>query len=257
MTPADMTIEEYEALTPHARVTVGDKEIIYATPNAVALWRARTLFEKEPATTGWIAEFTDADVLLDVGANVGTYSVLAAAGYGARVFAFEPESQNFALLCLNVALNRLGDKVTAWPAAISDEAGFATLYMSEFKAGSSCHAFGEALDFNLQPFRTPITQGAVAATVDGLVADGVIEVPTRIKIDVDGMEHKVITGAAKTLADKRVDSLVVELNPALAEHRGVIERLAELGFAYDPAQAAASARKEGDFEGIGEYVFRR
>ena len=43
-------------------------------------------------------------------------------------------------------------------------------------------------------------------------------VPANIKIDVDGFEHKVVAGARETLTDRTVQSLLIEINPKLAEH---------------------------------------
>ena len=52
-------------------------------------------------------------------------------------------------------------------------------------------------------------------------------------------------------------SLLIETNPALAEHRDMVEALRDLGFTYDEAQVAAAARKEGAFKGVAEHIFRR
>ena len=61
------------------------------------LMRANTFFSKEPETLAWIDAMTENDVLFDVGANIGIYSVYAALK-GLKVFAFEPESLNYAEL---------------------------------------------------------------------------------------------------------------------------------------------------------------
>jgi len=82
-------------------------------------------------------------------------------------------------------------------------------------------------------------------------------VPQHIKIDVDGLEHKVIAGAAETLADPAVKSMLVEINGAVPEHVAIVERLIGLGFTFSPEQVAKSRRTEGTFAGVANYVFRR
>jgi FkbM family methyltransferase len=246
-----------ERLPPTTTVVRGQHRLHYVTPNKTCLWRAKTLATKEPATIAWLDSLAPGAPLLDVGANVGMYSIYAAVVRRSQVFAFEPESQNYALLCQNIVLNKVSERVLAWPAALSDRAGFDRLYLSTFDPGGSCHAFGEARDPFLRQAKFPFVQGSFAATIDGLVAAGTLPVPAAIKIDVDGFEHKVILGAARTLQDPRLATLLIEINPQLAEHRWVVEHLAERGFGYDPAQVAAAARKEGFFEGVAEYVFRR
>ncbi len=251
------SIEQYEAINPTASIKHGGKKLTYAVPNRMTLWRVETLFTKEPSTIAWLSSFAPDSVFLDVGANVGMYSVFAAIVPGARVFAFEPESQNYALLCKNIVQNHLSDRVIAFSAALSDEEKFDKIHLSQFAVGGSCHSFGEAVDFNLQARAFEFTQGCYSTTIDKLVRTGVLPVPSNIKIDVDGFEHKVVAGAEETLKDRTVQSLLIEINPKLDEHQWIITRLRSLGFDYDPAQVEQAARADGSFKGIGEYVFRR
>lgn len=251
-----MDLAEYEALQPNMQMKYGDATLVFATPNRRAAWRVETAFTKEPETVAWIGEFAPGDVLVDVGANVGLYSIMAAAR-GARVVAFEPESQNYALLNRNIFLNGMGERVTAYCAALSDRAGFDRLYLSGFSAAGSCHSFGEALDHRAQPVAAEFAQGCYATTLDALVAAGTVPVPQHVKIDVDGIEHKVLAGAARTLQDRRLRSVLVEVNTLLEEHWGLVDRLLELGFDYSREHAQAALRKSGKFEGVGNHVFRR
>ena len=128
-----MTIEEYENLEPVATVEWSGKKIRFSTPNKFTFHRVESLHSKEPDTMSWIASFEPGDVLLDVGANVGMYSIWAAATRGTRVFAFEPESQNYALLNKNIYFNQLVADVTAYGIALSDEIGFGDLHLGEFR----------------------------------------------------------------------------------------------------------------------------
>lgn len=185
------------------------------------------------------------------------YTVFAAVVRHARVFAFEPESQNYALLSRNIVGNDLSERVMAWPCALSDEMKFDRIFLSQFQTGGSCHSFGDNRDFQLKQADFPYVQGSIATTIDRLVADQVIAVPHHIKIDVDGFEHKVIAGAAETLQNPTLKSLIIEINPALPEHQSLIDRLTSAGFSYDPAQVSRATRAEGTFQGVAEYVFRR
>ena len=73
------------------------------------LWRANTFDTEEPETIGWLDTLAADDILWDVGANVGMYSIYAARFRRCKVIAFEPESQNFAVLVRNISLNGLQD----------------------------------------------------------------------------------------------------------------------------------------------------
>jgi FkbM family methyltransferase len=252
-----ITLDEYEKFNPHMQLKVGEHTVRYVTPNQATKWRVETLFKKEPITIEWIAGFNPDDVLVDVGANVGMYTVWAAITRGVRVFAFEPESQNFALLNRNLYLNELGDQVSAYCLAMSDTAGLSQLHLSQFMAGGSCHSLGEKVDFKHDPATPAFSQGCVSARLDDLVASGVVAEPHHIKIDVDGFEPKVIAGARKIITGSKLRSLLIEVNQNLSDHQQMVAELNALGYRHDPAQAAAAERKSGAFKGCAEYVFKR
>lgn len=238
------------------QVSFEGNDLVFSTPNQQTAWRVRTLFSKEPDTIEWLKTLGPGDVLVDVGANVGMYSILAAAR-GTRVFAFEPESQNYATLNRNILLNGFTDLVCAYCTAISDTDGFSHLYLSEFLPGGSCHNFGEPVDFNYRPMNASFRQGAYSTTLDQLVEQGVIPTPTALKIDVDGIEPKVIAGAKRLLGDARLKSMLVEINTNLEDHWKVIDSILDAGFDYSEEEADKARRSEGAFKGIGNYVFRR
>ena len=252
-----LTLEQYEKLVPSCHVTHEGTTISYLTPNTFLKWRVDSLFTKEPCTIEWIAQFRASDVLVDVGANVGMYTVWAAKTRGVRVFAFEPEAQNYALLNRNIALNGLDAQVKAYCLALSDQAGYSELHLSNQQMGGSCHSLGERVDFKHEPMKPVYSQGCVAARLDDLVAQGVVPMPAHVKIDVDGIEPKVIAGARKVLVDRKLRSLLIETNRNLPDHVRMVAELESLGFRFDPAQVAAAERKDGPFKGVAEYVFKR
>ena len=252
-----LTLEQYEKLIPSCHLNHEGKTISFLTPSSFLKWRVDSLFTKEPCTIDWIAGFRPGEVLVDVGANVGMYTVWAAKTRGARVFAFEPESQNYSLLNRNLMLNGLGESVRAYCLALSDAPGFSELHLAALDPGRSCHQLGEKVDHNHRPARPQFSQGCVAARLDDLVRDGVVPPPQHIKIDVDGFEPKVIAGAAQVLRTPQMRSLLIEVNQNLPDHMQMVAELNALGYRHDAAQVAAAERKEGDFKGCAEYVFHR
>jgi FkbM family methyltransferase len=252
-----MKISDYEKLVPIVQTYVQEKKLKFYVPNSFVLWRAKTLMTKEPTTIEWLDSMNVGEELLDIGANVGGYTIYASKVRGVRVNAIEPEAQNFNILCQNIRFNQVQDLVQCWPIGLTDVTRFEKLYISDSRAGGSCHSVGEQVDFRLEPKKFPFNQGCFSTTVDKLVEDGVIPPPDHIKLDVDGLEHKVITGALQTLKNHPVKSLSIEVNPSLKEHQGLIETLTGLGFKVDDEQVARARRQSGTFEGVAEYVFRR
>lgn len=231
------------------------ENVKYVAVNDNTIWRAKTLRTKEPCTIEWLETLTEDDILVDVGANMGLYTLWAAKNKNVTTYAFEPESQNFALLNLNIHFNNLSDKIKAYPLAIGDRIGVGNLYLTEMMPASSCHQFDSITNYKGEPTKFAFEQGGFCVTLDYLVDNGMIQQPTYIKIDVDGLEHKVIYGAIKTLT--KVKSLIVEIDASNENHQKLIKLLNALGFYYDTNQVNRALRKEGPFKGIGEYVFRR
>ncbi len=257
MTSVPLSLEQYEQLNPRCEIVHAGTRMIFATPNTGTKWRVDTIYEKEPCTLEWIAGFEGSDTLVDIGANVGMYTIWSAATKGVRVYAFEPEAQNYALLNRNIVLNNLQERVKAFCLGLSDKAGLTELYMAQVMAGGSCHAMGEAIDYKYEPLPVAFAQGCIAFRLDDLVSAKLIPAPTHIKIDVDGIEPKVFAGARETLADQAVRSVLVELNLNLADHRDLVDAMNALGFRHDPAQVKRAMRNDGPFKGVAEHVFKR
>jgi FkbM family methyltransferase len=250
-------LDEYEKLNPRCVVRHGGQEIVYVTPSHALKWRVDTLFDKEPITIQWIGGFAPDDVLVDVGANVGMYTIWAARTRGVRVYAFEPESLNYATLNRNIVANGLGEKVVAYCIALSDHSGLGELHLSQFLAGGSCHSLDEKADPFHRPAKPVFSQGCVSATLDEVVRAGKVPTPRHIKIDVDGFEPKVVRGASTLLRSGAVRSLLIEVNQNLQDHQEMIRELCDMGYRYDPEQVRRAERAEGAFKGCAEYVFTR
>ncbi|MGH8752173.1 MAG: FkbM family methyltransferase [Burkholderiales bacterium] len=262
----DEALSWYEGMEPHieiplppecrARSIFGRPLIRFWTPNRTCLWRAQTLYTKEPDTVNWIKGFPESSVFCDVGANVGMYTIFAAA-LGHRVMAFECESWNYSLLNRNVALNGFGQSVSAFPVALSDVVGYSEMFLAEMAGGSSCHQVGRQLDFGDNPLHSAFRQGVYCDTLDSVFRDEQIARPQFIKIDVDGIEDRILTGGARLLVSPGTKGVLVELNTNLERHRKIPEVMREWGFYWDEAQVEAAKRRDGPFRGVGNWIFSR
>lgn len=256
-TAQPVDLNAYEKQEPVTVIGQGAMRLIFSTPNQITHWRVETLFTKEPDTIEWIEGFAPEDTLVDIGANVGMYTIYAARMRRVRVFAFEPEAQNFATLNRNIYLNQLSELVTAYPVALADEEKFDQLFLAQFMAGGSCHNFASPTDGHEQPMQPVFVQGCFATTLDLLVQRQAIPVPTHIKIDVDGIEPKVVGGMMTTLAQPALRSVLVEINSGLASHQAIMEHMRSIGFGWSEAQVNQARRTEGGFKGVGNVIFQR
>lgn len=195
-------------------------------------FRGISILDKQPEVPQWIDSFAAGDVLWDIGANVGAYSLYAGLRPGVQVLAFEPEASNYYVLTRNVALNGMWDRIKTYCIALSDRASLGELSLFHTVIGGSKHAFGDPADSWSEDDPVAFRQGMIGFSIDGLIEQYDCLFPNHIKIDVDGIEEKIIEGAAQTLEDRRLKSVLVERQahkPAEAEL--MHSRLRDAGFA--------------------------
>lgn len=89
-----------QRMSRNARRVRDDAEYLFYAGNPLLLWRAGTLFSKGRETIQWIRTSERNDMFYDIGANVGGYAIYASRRCR-KIFAFEPEAQNFAVLNRN------------------------------------------------------------------------------------------------------------------------------------------------------------
>jgi FkbM family methyltransferase len=237
------------------QVTSNGHTYSFVCPNRTVSWRVTTFLTKEPETIEWIDTFTPGDVMFDIGANIGLYSIYAASR-SVRVMAFEPESQNYALINQNIFLNGYGDRIACIAVALSDREGVDYIYLSRFRAGESLHNFGAALDWQQRPFTPSFQQGSLSFSLDRFLELQPEPFPTHIKIDVDGIEAKVIRGAARTLRDPRVKSLLVEFDGASSDDVAAIADIEAAGLRLLHRKRSPTFNVE-KFPELYNYVFVR
>jgi len=185
--------------------------------------RGLSMFRTQPELCEWINNFEENSVFVDIGANIGLYS-LYAAKKGHKVIALEPESLNFACLNLNIKDNNFKNKISAFPVAINDELKISYLNMNVMKFGGSGNTFERKVNDHGNQFDSVYSQGSISFTLDYLL-EKTNTIPNYIKIDVDGNELKVIRGMSKIIQDKNLRSICIELNPDFNEHAEVFEIL--------------------------------
>lgn len=147
------------------------------------------------------------DLFIDVGANIGAYTVLASAAIGARSVCFEPNPGTFAWLSKNIHLNHIEQIVEVHNSCVGAAAGIVHLDVSGGDMGTGHHvSFSTATPDGEPSFKTIQTP---MVTLDECLAGSK---PLLIKIDVEGFESTVLDGATRVLSDSTLLALIVELN---------------------------------------------
>jgi FkbM family methyltransferase len=186
----------------------------------------------EPGETKFMASrLRSGDVVLDVGANIGWFSLLAAKfiGKNGLVHAFEPRPDTVAMLKRTIADNGLREQVMVWEMALADHWGSSRLY---WEKGADNPGFSF-----IEPLNSEAVRGHESVAVKLAVLDELLPeiAPDFIKIDVEGAEPQVLSGSRQAIMRRR-PVILSELYPkGLQDVAGVtaaqyIDFLRELGY---------------------------
>jgi FkbM family methyltransferase len=171
------------------------------------------------------------DIVFDVGANIGLYVRFMVQQFGAgRVIAFEPMSQNQALLNQNIPLGNCQDRVQIVATALADYDGMDEFQTDDISSASgtlNVITQGGPSQARRQYGLPPITETVTVARLDTMVEDGTLPIPNVIKVDVEGAEERLLRGAVRTL-EKHGPRLAIELHGS-EESRAVVRFLLHIG----------------------------
>lgn len=173
--------------------------------------RAMSSYTGEPDMVEWLkTTLKPGDVLWDIGANVGAYSILAAKLCpGASVISFEPFIPNFAHLWDNIVLNGVTAQVFPVCAGLTDKTAPTALSIKDPRAGSAGHQVGQTIG--------KLSQGVIAARGDDLRAQLGLASPTLLKLDIDGLEIAAVEGLGETLRTPGLREVMIEIEQGKSE----------------------------------------
>jgi FkbM family methyltransferase len=137
------------------------------------------------------------DLFVDIGANIGSYTILASAEVGTNSIAIEPVKETFKNLLNNVYLNNIEDKVEALNIGVSSK-------KDTLKFTKSFDTGNHVVDDKTSEFEI--------VEVDSLDAILSNKCPSLLKIDVEGFETEVLNGSTEVLKADGLKAIIIELN---------------------------------------------
>jgi len=208
-----------------------DNPIKFYTPTKISSFRAASLFIKEPYTLEWIENNGGKDIVfLDIGANIGTYSLYYASVFNGQTFSFEPAYRNLDLLVKNINLNKFNDFITVIPNPIYKKVSNKHFTQSKNIAGLAEATYGKEFLGNILKKKTKLIYNfkTLSLTIDKIFK--LIDQPSQslIKIDVDGNEIEILMGAKEFINGKDCKSIMIETREETRQDVKII--LEEAGF---------------------------
>ena len=211
----DLAYRQASSLTADVTHEHGGREVrmTFHVPNAVCRYRADTFSTKEPETLEWIDTFGGQGTFFDIGANVGLYSIYYAKTHPGKVYAFEPSALNLGLLARNISVNALAGRIVIVPNPLTEVNQVARFHLSMIEEGGAMSTFGADYGYDGMPLQPVMDYATVGVALDFLIDSGMIpDLPSMMKIDVDGIEHLVLRGSVGVLASSILRTVLIEVN---------------------------------------------
>ena len=192
----------------------------------------------EPTDTIFLINYLDnTDHFIDIGANVGHFTLIAAKIAQCKVTAIEPVPATFARLVKNVELNEIENSVNCLNIGLAEETGI-------LRFSDSFHTTNKV-----------ISEGSGGVEIEVKKLDDLCENahPTVLKIDVEGYEYFLLKGALKTLALDSLNVIIIELNESSktygVDEEMIIDLLIEKSFkpiSFNPVKNTITQLKRKD-----------
>ena len=194
----------------HYKIVHNKVKLFFYTPNRLCYWRVKTFSTKEPETLEWIDSFKNNTIFWDVGANVGIYSCYAGKKKKIKVYAFESSVFNLECLVKNIDINNLNEEITIFPLPLTNCVKETDFNLSSTDSGSAMASFGVSYKSDGSDLNKILSYKILGLSIDEIIKNFNLKTPNYIKIDVDGIEHLILSGGMRVLF--KVDEILVEVD---------------------------------------------
>ena len=185
--------EFMQLLDPRIDVVLDNQKLTFRTGNGRLLWRAKSLLTEEPLMITWIRSMHRDDVVLDVGANVGIYTIPIAKRVQ-TVYACELDPLNIAILKENMFLNAVTENVVVLPFACGVSAKIVDVKFRDLAYGDALQLIEGGDPQNTRLGHQNHSAKVIQFSLDDIFVKLDLSRPNKVKIDVDGNEITVLQG---------------------------------------------------------------
>jgi FkbM family methyltransferase len=184
-------------LNPLATLKFKKCTLKFRTGHGRLLWRVKSFYSEEKIMPEWLSSFSNKDIFLDIGANVGIYTIPAAVN-AKLVYACELDLSNTSILKENIYLNNLNKKVIILPFPALSKNKICQIYYRDFSKGDALQSINRKTLFNTNLDKSFFNY-SLGFSLDYIFKNLKLKYPTKVKIDVDGNEDEVIKGALNVI----------------------------------------------------------
>ncbi len=246
-------------------IKISNLKVKFFVPNSLVNWRVETFHSKEPETLEWINTFDKNQkfIFWDIGSNIGLYSIYnAIKNENSKTISFEPSTSNLRVLSRNISLNNLQNKIKIMPLALTNKNNiFLNMNEKSFVEGGALNSFGETYNFEGKQFDAEMKYKTFGTSIDYIIEKNILEIPDYIKVDVDGIEHLILRGGERVLKDKKLKSMLIEINENFEEqYHDILNIMKDSGFEIKEKRNNSDlfdSDEKNNFSKVYNYIFER
>ena len=159
----------------------------------------------------------------------------------------------------NIALNNLHNKIKIAQIPLTKEENqFLLMKETSLNEGSALNAFGVDFDSDGNNIKEVNKYMLYGNSINNLLDNKILEIPNYIKIDVDGIEHLILSGADKHLNNKKIKSILIELNEDFKDQfKSSLEILNNNGFSLEKKERSKMVEKDHLQSKTYNFIFKR
>ena len=235
---------------------IDNKNIYFLNLGSKSRNRSNQAFYKEPDTMRWIDSFEKNSTFMDIGSNIGAFSIYAAVKRNCTVYSFEPSLNANYIFLINIAKNKLKNLVSLYPVLLSD-------YKDHqfFETNIPNDTLDNLSGFNfLNEGSHEINSESPLSHVNYFVASLNFEDLhfnkdiNHLKIDVDGNEKQVLQTCSLILKQNSLQSIMIELDVSDKHYLEIIGLLENNGYKIcDDYQDLTKASAKRSFQRYNHF----
>ena len=254
-----LKLKEFYESKCYTTIKILNKNLVFFTPNNLTKWLVNTMLTKETETINWINGFKKKKIIFwDIGANLGLYSIYAAIKHkNILIYSFEPSVNNLRILSRNIFINNLKKKIIINQIPLTNKKNkYLTMSQRSFIEGDALNTFGEKFNFEGKKMKSTHNYQIYGTTIDSLVNTKSTQLPNYIKIDVDGIEHLILSGGKKLLKNKNILSIIIEINDKFKkQHKSIFKILKSCNFELYKKEQNYNLLKSTEYASTFNYTF--
>lgn len=254
-----LKLKEFYESKCYTAIKILKKNLIFFTPNDLTKWLVNTTLTKEPETINWINNFKKKKIIFwDIGANLGLYSIYAAIKHkNILIYSFEPSVNNLRILSRNIFINNLQKKIIINQIPLTNKKDrYLSMNQRSFIEGDALNTFGEKFNFEGKETKSTHNYQIYGTTIDSLISGKSTRPPNYIKIDVDGIEHLILSGGKKLLQNKSILSIIIEINDKFKKQQSSIFKiLKNCNFKLYKKEQNYNLLKKTEYKNTFNYTF--